>query len=100
MTQTFVQGFVAGGTGLDYFLPVVIFIIAGLLSFSTGTAWGTFGILIPIAVPVAISVDPSLTVVCLSATLAGILFSATTAHRFPIQLFCQVRAADVRICLT
>ena len=74
LTQTFVQGFVAGGTGLDYFLPVVIFIIAGLLSFSTGTAWGTFGILIPIAVPVAISVDPSLTVVCLSATLAGSVF--------------------------
>ncbi len=74
LTQTFVQGFVAGGTGLDIFLPVVIFIIAGLLSFSTGTAWGTFGILIPIAVPVAISVDPSLTIVCLSATLAGSVF--------------------------
>ena len=74
LTQTFVQGFVAGGSGLDFFLPVVIFIIAGLLSFSTGTAWGTFGILIPIAVPVAISVDPSLTVVCLSATLAGSVF--------------------------
>ncbi len=29
-------------------LPAIIFIVAGFLAFSTGTAWGTFGILIPI----------------------------------------------------
>ncbi len=74
LTQHFVEGFVAGSTGLDIFLPVVIFMIAAFLSFSTGTAWGTFGILIPIAVPVAQAVDPSLTIVSLSATLAGAVF--------------------------
>ena len=30
------------------FLPAIIFIVAGVLSFSTGTSWGTFSILIPI----------------------------------------------------
>ena len=55
-------------------LPAIIFILAGFLSFSTGTAWGTFGILIPIVVPVAQQVDPSLVLVCLSATLAGSVF--------------------------
>lgn len=73
-TQTFVQGMVSSGSGLDLFLPAAIFLVAAFLSFSTGTAWGTFGILIPIAVPVAAAVDPSLTIVCLSATLAGSVF--------------------------
>ena len=30
------------------FLPAIIFLVAGVLSFSTGTSWGTFGILLPI----------------------------------------------------
>lgn len=57
-------------------LPPVIFMIACFLSFSTGTAWGTFGILIPIVVSVAQAIDPesSLTVIALSATLAGSVF--------------------------
>ena len=49
--------FVAGvvdqfGAGLQNFLPAVIFIIACLLAFATGTSWGTFGILIPIVLEV------------------------------------------------
>ncbi|MGN0901941.1 MAG: Na+/H+ antiporter NhaC family protein [Succinivibrio sp.] len=58
-------------------LPAIIFIIAGFLSFSTGTAWGTFGILIPIVVTVAQAIDPSgseLVIISLSATLAGSVF--------------------------
>ena len=52
------------------FLPVIVFAIAAFLAFSMGTAWGTFGILIPIVVPIVEVLDPSLTVVVLSATLA------------------------------
>lgn len=37
---------------LDMFLPAVIFIVACILSFATGTSWGTFGILIPIVLAV------------------------------------------------
>ena len=49
--------FVAGvvdqfGAGLQNFLPAVIFLIACLLAFATGTSWGTFGILIPIVLKV------------------------------------------------
>ena len=49
--------FVAGvvdqfGAGLQNFLPAVIFVIACLLAFATGTSWGTFGILIPIVLKV------------------------------------------------
>ena len=56
------------------FLPVIVFAIAAFLSFSMGTAWGTFGILIPIVVPIVQALDPNLTVVVLSATLAGSVF--------------------------
>ncbi|AFG35244.1 Na+/H+ antiporter [Fervidobacterium pennivorans DSM 9078] len=36
-------------------LPVVVFIIAAAISFATGTSWGTFAIMIPIAMPIAIA---------------------------------------------
>lgn len=56
------------------FLPFIVFVVAAFLSFSTGTAWGTFGILIPIIVPIVQALDPSLTVATLSAILAGSVF--------------------------
>lgn len=52
-------------------IPAIMFIVASLLAFSTGTSWGTFGILIPIIVAVCNAVEPSLTVTALSAILAG-----------------------------
>lgn len=66
--------FEADGGATAGFLPAFIFIVAGFLSFSTGTAWGTFGILIPIVVPVAQAINPEIITVCLSATLAGSVF--------------------------
>lgn len=74
-TPLFVQSLVtSGGADFSVFLPAAIFLIAAFLSFSTGTAWGTFGILIPIVVPVVAAIDPTLTIVGLSATLAGSVF--------------------------
>lgn len=35
------------------FIAPILFIGAGLMAFSTGTSWGTFAILVPIAVPIA-----------------------------------------------
>ncbi len=55
-------------------LPAIVFVIAAFLSFSMGTAWGTFGILIPIVVPACEAIAPQLLVVTLSATLAGSVF--------------------------
>ena len=73
-TPQFVQHLVTTSGMSAMFLPVIIFGVAAFLSFSTGTAWGTFGILIPIVVPIIQALDPSLTVVVLSATLAGAVF--------------------------
>ncbi len=38
-----------------WLLPFCVFVISGLIAFSTGTSWGTFGIMIPITLPTAIS---------------------------------------------
>ena len=40
------------------------------LAFATGTSWGTFGILIPIAVAV-VGADPNMLVLCVAAVLSG-----------------------------
>lgn len=55
-------------------LPAIIFIVAAVLAFATGTSWGTFGILIPIIVIICEQTDPSLLIVTLSATLAGSVY--------------------------
>ena len=74
-TPKFVEHLVKdGGMNIGSLIPFLIFFIAAFLSFSTGTAWGTFGILIPLIVPVAQAVCPDLIVVALSATLAGSVF--------------------------
>ncbi len=56
--------------GLANFLPAIIFLVACFLAFSTGTSWGTFGILIPIVVNIF---EPSseLLYIGISACLAG-----------------------------
>ena len=55
---------------LANFLPAVIFVVACLLAFATGTSWGTFGILIPIVSNMFGAEDPLL-YIGMSACLAG-----------------------------
>ncbi|CAK7031396.1 MAG: hypothetical protein EUB_00295 [Eubacterium sp.] len=55
-------------------IPAIVFLVAAGLSFSIGTAWGTFGIFIPIVVFICQASAPELMVVTLSATLAGSVF--------------------------
>lgn len=58
--------------GLANFLPAIIFLVACILSFATGTSWGTFGILIPIVTYLyAGTPDAELMVISMSACLAG-----------------------------
>ncbi|MBE6551705.1 MAG: Na+/H+ antiporter NhaC family protein [Ruminococcaceae bacterium] len=56
--------------GLANFLPAIIFLVACFLAFSTGTSWGTFGILIPIVVGIFPEGSELLTI-GMSACLAG-----------------------------
>ncbi len=69
--KIFISQMVSGSAeALQRFLPAIIFLIAVGLSFSTGTSWGTFGILIPIVLSVFDATNP-LTIVAISACMAG-----------------------------
>ena len=74
LTAEYVRDVMAASSIPGALLPVIIFVVSAFLSFSTGTAWGTFGILIPIIVPVATALSPNLLIVALSATLSGSVF--------------------------
>jgi len=64
-----------------FWIPVVIFILAGLISFATGSSWGTMGILMPLAIPLVwntcnlqglpIDISSKLIFGSVSAVLAG-----------------------------
>lgn len=59
-----------------FLLPSVIFILGSIISFSTGTAYGTMGILMPLAIPLAHSINPEISfiVISTSAVLTGAIF--------------------------
>ena len=62
----------ADNSALMSFLPCIIFLIGCGLAFATGTSWGTFGILIPIIVPVfGADMSNELMIICISACMAG-----------------------------
>ena len=53
--------------------PAIFFILAGAIAFSTGTSWGTFGVLVPIAVTI-LGGSGTLALLTVSATLGGAVF--------------------------
>ncbi len=71
-TGAFISGLVADYLPL-FMVPAVVFIAGAFAAFTTGTSWGTFALLVPIAMPIAINLDlpPSLV---LSAVLGGGVF--------------------------
>ena len=70
-TKYYVYDLMLGSAaGLANILPAVIFLVACFLAFSTGTSWGTFGILIPIVVSI-FPEGSELVTIGMSACLAG-----------------------------
>ncbi len=70
--KIFISQLVEGSAGsFSMFLPAIIFAIAVGLSFATGTSWGTFGILIPIVLSVFSGSDGNITIIAISACMAG-----------------------------
>jgi Na+/H+ antiporter NhaC len=59
-----------------FLLPSLIFIMGSIISFATGTSYGTMGILMPLAIPLAYSISPDQSYVILSASavLTGAIF--------------------------
>lgn len=71
------RGFVEStltGINLGMFFPAVFFLLACGISFATGTSWGTFSVLIPIATAILGTEVNAITLVTVSATLGGAVF--------------------------
>ncbi|WP_026801346.1 Na+/H+ antiporter NhaC family protein [Pontibacillus halophilus] len=56
------------------YLPLIIFLVASLMAFATGTSWGTFGMMLPIAGEIAANTDMNVFLPSLAAVLAGSVF--------------------------
>ncbi|MBR2590462.1 MAG: Na+/H+ antiporter NhaC family protein [Clostridia bacterium] len=70
--KIFISQLIEGSAGsFQNFLPAIIFAIAVGLSFATGTSWGTFGILIPIVLSVFSGANGNITIIAVSACMAG-----------------------------
>ena len=69
--ETFVKSF-ADKEAIMNLLPAIVFVIATIIAFATGTSWGTFGILIPIAAGVFKNdIANPMMVMAVSACMAG-----------------------------
>ncbi len=68
--EVFVENVLGNASALQNLLPAVIFVVACVLAFATGTSWGTFGILIPIVTAIFEPGNPLL-IIGMSACLAG-----------------------------
>lgn len=62
-----------GGNLSPYMLASAIFLMGAVISFATGTSWGTFSIMMPIAVPMAASMDANIAL-CIGAVISGGVF--------------------------
>ncbi len=60
--------------GFPYWLvPAVAFLLSAIISFATGSSWGTFAIMMPLVIPTAFAIDAPL-YVSIGAVLSGGLF--------------------------
>lgn len=63
-----------------YFLAPIIFLLSALMAFATGTSWGTFSIMVPIAVPISVAMGSDVPLV-IGAIISGAIFGD---HASPI----------------
>lgn len=69
-TGTYLSSLVSEGLPIAI-LPALLFVLTAVMAFSTGTSWGTFGIMLPIAAAIVANTAPELMLPCLSAVMAG-----------------------------
>ena len=75
-TGNYISTIISGVISMEY-LAAIVFIFSGVIAFSTGTSWGTFSIMLPIAVVVAVSLDINnslLISLVMGAVISGAVF--------------------------
>ena len=65
-------------------LPAVVFVIAAVVSFATGTSWGTMGILFPLVIPLAHQLAPADSAIVLGSVASILSGSVWGDHCSPI----------------
>jgi Na+/H+ antiporter NhaC len=78
-TADYIAGIAATGVA-GWSVPLMVFGFSAIISFATGSSWGTFAIMFPLALPAALATDANLFVV-IGAVLSGGLFGD---HSSPI----------------
>lgn len=56
-----------------FIIPGILFLVGAGMAIASGTSWGTFAIMLPIAIPMAVALDAHL-LVCIGAVLSGGIF--------------------------
>lgn len=56
-----------------FIIPAILFVVGAVMAIASGTSWGTFAIMLPIAIPMAVALDAQL-LVCIGAVLSGGIF--------------------------
>lgn len=74
----YLAGLIGGGLAFSL-LPVILFVLASFISFSIGSTFGTFGLILPIAAGIVLSIDISLLIPAFGAVLAGAIFGDHTS---------------------
>lgn len=74
----YLAGLIGGALAFSL-LPVIFFGVAAFIAFAIGSTFGTFGLLLPIAAEIAISVDIGLLIPMFGAVLAGAIFGDHTS---------------------
>lgn len=72
-TGKYLASLVSGNISPSY-LPLILFVVSGVMAFATGTSWGTFGIMLPIAGDMAAAADIAMMLPMLASVLAGAVF--------------------------
>ncbi len=70
--REFIAG-MASGFPVPWAIPAILFVAAGFTSFTAGTSWGTYAIVIPVAIPLAIGAGMPLPLV-VAAVIGGGVF--------------------------
>lgn len=55
------------------FCPAIVFVLGAVMGFATGTSWGTFSIMMPIAIPMAVTMDAN-ALLTIGAVVSGGIF--------------------------
>ncbi len=100
-TVSVIAGILEGNFPLWLF-PMAVFVIGAIISFTTGTSWGTMGVLMPLSLPVAIHLSGDMESIVVLGTIAAVFSGAVFGdHCSPLSdttivssIACEVEPVD------